>query len=879
MSNKYLYEKLEVIDQAGFLSPLPDYILENLSLTIELRDYQDKAFRYFISYVENDELRKNKQIHTLFHMATGSGKTVIMAGLIFYLYAQGYRNFLFFVNQTNILEKTKENFLNPASGKYLFAENPSMFGDAVSIQEVQNFSFSNPNGINLCFTTTQQLHMDLNLSKENGLTIEDFEDNKVVLISDESHHINTKTKLNKTEEEALTSWEQSVEYIFRANRDNILLEFTATADLKDPNVNKKYLDKIIFDYPLAKFRQSGYTKDFQNLQSDTDRWQRTLIAIVISEYRRSLFADATQNVKPVVLLKSRIVDDSKVFYEEFFNRLKVLTPSEIRNLSNLADDIYRSALAYFEEKDPSLNALVNSLQSGFAKENAIIINSKGDSSKEKQLYLNSLEDKDNPYRIIFTTDMLIEGWDVLNLFDIVRLYETRQGSGKAGKPGRYTIQEAQLIGRGARYCPFVAEEDQERYKRKYDYDLTNPNRILETMLYHSKQDSRYIAELKQALKATGLLPDNPLEVEYRLKDEFRNTDFFKYGLVFSNRKQSKSIADVNQMNLRIRYSDVRLRFGKTSGRRYGLLEDDGEVNAGASGEERVEVKRFVLLLKELPLNILYSASECFEGLKFNVLKSHYPNLSSVHEFLTSDNYAGGIRLEIESLEADLGANEYFLTAKKALSEVNSHILAIKQEYEGSREFYDKPIREVIRNKKIYLAEKEGEYGLGYAQSELQGSLAINLSKEDWYVYNDNYGTSEEKEFVKYFSYQIDELRKQYEEIYLVRNERIADFAIYSFDTGERFEPDFLLFLRKKHADGYEQEQIYIEPKGTHLLEKDAWKEAFLLRIEEEGIPCKKYVDDNRYKIIGLPFFNKENRLSEFEAAVASLNKDFNSGGL
>lgn len=29
--------------------------------------------------------------------------------------------------------------------------------------------------------------------------------------------------------------------------------------------------------------------------------------------------------------------------------------------------------------------------------------------------------------------MLNEGWDVLNFFDIVRLYETRQGSGKAGK--------------------------------------------------------------------------------------------------------------------------------------------------------------------------------------------------------------------------------------------------------------------------------------------------------------------------------------------------------------------------------------------------------------------------------------------------------------
>jgi hypothetical protein len=38
-------------------------------------------------------------------MATGSGKTVMMAGLILYLYEQGYRNFLFFVNRGQIVEK------------------------------------------------------------------------------------------------------------------------------------------------------------------------------------------------------------------------------------------------------------------------------------------------------------------------------------------------------------------------------------------------------------------------------------------------------------------------------------------------------------------------------------------------------------------------------------------------------------------------------------------------------------------------------------------------------------------------------------------------------------------------------------------------------
>ena len=110
-----------------------------------------------------------------------------------------------------------------------------------------------------------------------------------------------------------------------------------------------------------------------------------------------------------------------------------------------------------------------------------------------------------------------------------------------------------------------------------------------------------------------------------------------------------------------------------------------------------------------------------------------------------------------------------------------------------------------------------------------------------------------------------ELRQQYEEIYLVRNERIAELTIYDFDTGERFEPDFLLFLRKHNQDGYEQEQIFIEPKGDHLLTLDKWKED-LLRISKEGIPVKVYIDDNKY-LIWIPVFNANYRMEEFEQAL------------
>jgi type III restriction enzyme len=68
-------------------------------------------------------------------MATGSGKTVIMAMNILYYYNLGYRNFLFFTNQTNIVSKTRINFLEKSSSKYLFNETININGENVKIKE------------------------------------------------------------------------------------------------------------------------------------------------------------------------------------------------------------------------------------------------------------------------------------------------------------------------------------------------------------------------------------------------------------------------------------------------------------------------------------------------------------------------------------------------------------------------------------------------------------------------------------------------------------------------------------------------------------------------------------------------------------------------
>jgi type III restriction enzyme len=62
------------------------------------------------------------------------------------------------------------------------------------LKQIDNFDESDHENINIKFTTIQQLHIDLNNTKENSVTYEDFQDKKIVLIADEAHHLNSGTK-------------------------------------------------------------------------------------------------------------------------------------------------------------------------------------------------------------------------------------------------------------------------------------------------------------------------------------------------------------------------------------------------------------------------------------------------------------------------------------------------------------------------------------------------------------------------------------------------------------------------------------------------------------------------------------------------------------
>ena len=789
--------------------------------------------------MNNDFPGKDYPLHLLFNMATGSGKTLIMAGLILYLYEKDYRNFLFFVNSTNIIEKTKDNFLNPLSSKFLFDKSIAFGTRRVQIARVNNFEGANPNDINICFTTIQKLHSDLTIEKENSITYEDFKDKKIVLIADEAHHINTKTK---SQRELFESWENTVERIFKQNEDNLLLEFTATLDYAHKNIVDKYRSKVIYRYDLREFRNDRYSKDVYIVQADFEEKDRIIQALILNQYKQEVAAKHRINLKPVILFKAqKTIEQSKENKAKFHRIIDELTADNIKRVRNKSDiPLVNRAFQFFDENHISEEQLVSRLRAEFDESRCLSVNEKNE-QENQQLLLNSLEDKDNRIRAIFTVQKLNEGWDVLNLFDIVRCYTGRDSKG--GKPGKTTISEAQLIGRGARYFPFATTENNDRFRRKFDNDLGDELRVLEELHYHSINDSRYISELRTALIEEGMLDEKEIQRQLNLKDSFKDTTFYKSGIIYINERVKNNYGYVKSLSdLGVKRRNYVHTIATGRGATSALLTDNGKADAVA------EAGRKDIPVRDIERHIVQNALAQNPFYTFRTLKRFFPHLNSTGDFIDSENYLGRIEITFQGDSAEtynLSNKAKLMGLTGLLAQIESEIRQNIIEYKGIPKFKPNNINQVFYDKVLKLSE-----GSERAEGDVQF-----VSDKSWYVFNANYGTSEEKNFVRMLDRQIGKLQEKYNGIYLIRNER--HFKIYSFAEGRAFEPDFVLFLRERDGNLLTY-QLFIEPKGKHLKEHDKWKEEFLKEIKEcFGDEVLQFADKQKYRLVGVPFYNNE----------------------
>ncbi|MDM1717440.1 DEAD/DEAH box helicase family protein [Thiopseudomonas alkaliphila] len=848
-----LFNQFKEFDRLGLFSEnyeVPNYVKDNLK--DQLRPYQDEALRY-LHYAQNNQEADVRYKHLLFNMATGAGKTMVMAGAILYMFKEyGYQNFIFFVHTDAIIQKTKENLLNASSSKYLFSKQLEIEGEKIAIESVETFPATpSKNTIYLKLSTIHKIHDELNNPKENSITLSELKEQRLVLLGDEAHHFNAETKAkgkakNTIEYEELT-WEKTISSILALQPANRLFEFTATINLDNKDIFQKYKDKIIYQYDLKQFMMDGFSKKVMLLEADQEDNDKMLDAVLLSQYRKLVALDhGIHGFKPIILFKSNQIAVSKAKQHEFSQIIESLTPNLIdthltqkRTQLSSSTSIWHKVIDRYSKG--SLVAIVRAIKDDFNNMNILNVN-KSDLLEEHPILLNTLEETNNPIRAIFAVAKVNEGWDVLNLYDIVRISE------KASKTKTGTDSEAQLIGRGARYYPF-SYQNQQSYTRRFDTSVSSLA-ILEQLHYHTINEPSYVKVLHDSLDNSNILAnmDGLGKVEHaKLKEDFKKTKIYQTGELFYN-----EVVEVDNKSRTWESYSLEIHFDIS----YKTAKEISLENIEANNAEMTHIETLKLdqryYLKALQKNSFFT---------FESLQIYFPMLNSITEFITSANYLGGLTIDVklphEITLNELLAKEKLQLLESVLARIADNIRRNFNKVRGTYRFTSKPLKTFIQDYSTFIDMNPATY----INQRIDAKSTIG---KKWYVFDQAILNQLEHRLVALFEQFIDKLKNKYDDIYLIRNdEQSSGFKLREFNGVRGFMPDFILIMTGKGDDAYYQ--VFLEPKGDDRLLDEAWKEKMLAAINNKDLIILDSNDDIR--LVGIKFFSDSKRyefIKDFE---------------
>lgn len=857
----------------------PDYITDNM--VHKFRYYQDAALRFFHYSQTNENFKYRNVNHVLFNMATGSGKTDLMAGLILYMYQElGYQNFLFMVNANGVLDKTIDNLTNKSSDKYLYDSDIEIEGERIEIRKVDEFPlFQSKNTIYLRLETVQTIANDIYTPKENTMGEEEYSRHKVVILGDEAHHYSASTKKERETEQ---SWEKAISTILNARDDNRLLEFTATIDLDNKKIYEKYKDKIIYRYALDRFIFDKYSKNVNRIQSSNTDMDNMLNVVLLSEYRRRYALEKHNTyIKPVVMFKSQRIAQSNESEENFNNLIESLSVNQLKNFlerqTQLADEEDSQTLDlvynYYRENEDNLANIIRDIKREFSPSRIINANDSEQSSMmERGQYekLNSLESPSNLYRVIFAVARLTEGWDVLNLYDIVRLSDHPNTSGN----DKTTMQEAQLIGRGARYNPFLLN-GKRSFQRRFE-DGSIDSLLLETIHYHTINEPQYLRNLVKSLDKMNLPTEkdtkNPL-LDFKVKGSFKRSNAWRFGKLYYN--EAIEVSDEHYDSLE-KYGidnkkDIKIEY------RFSAQELDYKDDT---------VRADFSTVHDVPLTFdrryIEKAMNRLSFFHFENLRRYVPLVKSREEFLGEkwlNLYGRTFYVTIPSAmsETDLMPVEKLNILEEYLKGVAKKIRGGYSKKRGTGKFIGYPIREYIQN----YRKRVPNYDTASPQK-----IDRVVIKDDYFVYDSALLNQTEKQLVGKIEDRITELKEEYSEVFLIRMDENMhresakgdDLKLFQFGSGhdevrlEGFQPDFILYL--ENADFIVQ--IFIEPKGMNI-EQEQWKEDLLMYITENEAEIFFEDETENVKIKGVKFYTMDDgRGTINQIGELALKKGFHS---
>lgn len=848
----------------------PTYITNNLKHV--LRDYQKFSIRNLLIMIRARN-PKNTELHNvlnefsdtnqfLFRMATGSGKTDIMAASILALYKElGIQRFLFTTNLKSVLRKTVDNLLNINSPKYLFSSRINIDGyplRVIQVDDNEDFPINEPNTIYIKIASIQLLmnQIDRSKARENRSSLDNLTSESLGILVDESHHFNANAEPQKIDKgENPAAFETTIDNIRNITKENghevIQLEFTATLPFgskgKAKKVRDKYQNKLIYNYPLKEFSEKdrngsgGYGKHLSQIEANDDITSKMLTGILLNQYRKYLaIKNNFVNFKPVILFKSTTIAGSSEAQVLFENLLNNLTFEQVEQHVNSimlgsSSQALNWFLSFYNSMDfQGKSNFIYSLKEGYLGH---ILNA-NDTKEEDRLItnLNTLDNIDNPFRVVFAVEKVSEGWDVLNLYDIIRISESKKSTN--------TNAEAQLVGRGSRYYPLNDRNGSVIWRQNFS---PNDERImLETLHYHTIQDKDYLEKLAHSYSAFGIpieMDTPPLTLATTLKDSFVRKNFYQNGYFVQNTRINPTVEDFQELT----------DYGFRNGFNFFIHSGVNERKLFAE-YEKLEVNKIPTKINR---EYIVEAMSRIPYYRFNVMKRSIPTLLSKNEFIDSPKWLGkwdGYITFIANKDSELTPNDILRGTIEFLTNVSNLIQKNFMKPKGTKHFQKVPVKDVLTD----------YYERSFARDSMSLLEVDKINAEDfeWSPYTYIIGDKLERTMVNMINQNImKELKEEYKTVYLIRNDEAYNkLGIYEYGGSRRYLPDFVLHLLSK--DEKTVTQIYLEPKGKDFIEQDKWKEAILLSLGQD-IEIVLDIEEDDFILLGVKFFTGSN-YEEFE---------------
>lgn len=390
------------------------------------RQYQREAIENVVIYLASDRYKsieelvrenwnKNPELHTryrdvneYFHhlqlpnklsatidLATGTGKSYVIYGIAQIMLGLGLVDKVLVLCPSLTIEKG------------LMEKFTSLSGDSSLKQTIPpDAAYKNPRIIDANSTIkdgdicVENIHA---IYEKTGSSIKDSllsNGEKVLVLSDEVHHVYNKVSGRDRESQAIKKWKDfllSADYKFR-----YMIGFTGTAYIED-----EYFNNVIYRYSLRQAVDGGVVKMVDYISKDE--------SIDQSEKFQKIYDNHVEN-------------------QNKYRRLKPLTILVTKDITN-AKRLTENLMEFLSKKESLSREEV---------EKKVLIVTSAQEHKANAARLKNVDNKDDSTEWIVSVSMLTEGWDVNNVFQIVP-WEDRAFNSK--------LLIAQVLGRGLRVPP------------------------------------------------------------------------------------------------------------------------------------------------------------------------------------------------------------------------------------------------------------------------------------------------------------------------------------------------------------------------------------------------------------------------------------------